>query len=203
MKKTPKTQPGFTFVELMFAIVVLGTMLSLTMSIFVGMLRFYTFSNQIRQNQQNGRNILDSMDREIRFSQLVDAAVKNDPGVKSDYLCVYNESQRKAIKYYKAPNSYNLKKLEFTASELAVAKSGCENQTDGKIVNLANMKVDVFEVVKTQGAAFSDKASTGAVKIRLSFVTGNASADAAGLYCETRNIYCNKLEYNTVVNLRQ
>lgn len=217
MKRLPKTQPGFTFVELMFAIVVLGTMLSLTMTIFVGMLRFYTFSNQIRQNQENGRNILDTMDREIRFSQLVYASTKPDDAYK---LCIYNESQRSAIAYYKDTNttsSTNLKKSVWSAPDLKKAQDGCAGLPvtipEGKpptILNLPNMKVDAFEVIKTQGAALTENTNVNALKIRFSFVTGSyiiiphsSTAPRGELKCEAKNIYCNKLEYNTAVNLRQ
>ena len=62
---------GFTIIELMFAIVILGGMLSLTMVIIVGMLRFYVFAGQVRKNQANGRETLDSITREIRFGKLI------------------------------------------------------------------------------------------------------------------------------------
>lgn len=209
MKRLAKKQPGFTFVELMFAIVVLGTMLSLTMSIFIGMLRFYTFSNQIRQNQENGRNILDTMDREIRFSQLVYASTKPDDAYK---LCVYNESQRKVIAYYKVSKvSTDLKKSTWSAPEFKEAEKNCADLPNNiptstaktSTINLPNMKVDAFEVVNTQGAFFTENPNVRALKIRFSFVTGSSATGSTGLYCETKNIYCNKLEYNTVVNLRQ
>ena len=48
IKHSKKT--GFTIIELMLAIIILGGMLTLTMTVIVGMLRFYAFSDSVRKD---------------------------------------------------------------------------------------------------------------------------------------------------------
>ena len=52
MKILRKHQSGFTFVELIFAITIMGSMLAIAMVVVIGTLRFYVFSNQVRQSNQ-------------------------------------------------------------------------------------------------------------------------------------------------------
>ena len=211
MSHKPKTQPGFTFVELMFAIVVLGTMLSLTMSMVVGMLRFYSFSNQIRTNQENGRNVLDTMTRDIRFGKLVSP----DSATPLSEVCVVSQAEggRKGILYYREvdtaanPKRYYIKKATWaintpsnpTANECTAKKSSTD-----KILNAPRMEISDFTVTKAQGASITLNKNVNSVILKLGFITGSYALNPTGdLYCDVKNIYCNKLEYNTVVNLRQ
>lgn len=197
MKNISKKYPGFTFVELMFAIVVLGTMMAITMSMVVGMLRFYAFSNQIRQNQENGRNILDTMSRDIRFGQLIEPR-SITPG---SVVCVLTQTQQgnKAIKYYLSGSE--LRKATWDIADIRTLD--CNNPVNANVitVNLPRMTVTNLNIIKTRGAQTVNNPNINAVLIKFGFLTG--TPDGSGKTCDTKNIYCNKLEYNTVVNLRQ
>ena len=91
-----KKQPGFTFIELLFAIVVMGVMFSLALVVFVGMLRFYVFAGSVRQNQENGRNVLDTITREARFAKLV---TPTQAGQTTNKLCFFDPNTKKIIGY--------------------------------------------------------------------------------------------------------
>ncbi len=202
MSKVSKKQPGFTFVELMFAIVVLGVMLSITMSVVIGMLRFYTFANTVRQNQENGRNILDTMSRDLRFGKLITPVDGKTP---TNDVCIVTQTQdgRRGIRYY--VSSLKLFKAQWdiaTPSDPTIAD--CNSQT-GKAVNLTRMNITDFQVLRTKGALTSTGDPTAsAVTIKLTFLTGTKYLTGTdGITCIPADIYCNSLTYNTSVNLRQ
>ena len=90
-----RTRPGFTFIELLFAIVVMGTMFALALVVFVGMLRFYVFAGSVRTNQENARNVLDTISRDVRFGQLIEPSGSGS----STTLCVYKKADRTLVKY--------------------------------------------------------------------------------------------------------
>ncbi len=73
--KTPpqskrSTQAGFTLVELLFATVLLGLMLTLTMQTFIALLRFYSWANTTRTNQAAARQTMDDLTRQIHNGQV-------------------------------------------------------------------------------------------------------------------------------------
>jgi prepilin-type N-terminal cleavage/methylation domain-containing protein len=200
MKKIAKSQPGFTFVELMFAIVVLGTMLSITMSMVVGMLRFYSFSNQIRQNQENGRNILDTMSRDIRFGKMLSP----NSAAQANSVCIVSQTQEgnKGIEYSVPAATTNLVRKVWDNPDPKTFNCGATiDPSSTKTLNLPRMKVANLAITRTRGAATqTNPTAASAAIINFTFITGNPNSSGA---CDVKNIYCNKLEYNTVVNMRQ
>ena len=201
MKILRKHQSGFTFVELIFAITIMGSMLAIAMVVVIGTLRFYVFSNQVRQNQENGRNIVDTMTRELRFGELVMPSATGSP---SSEICIVDDTNKQLI-------DYKLDKLKGDLVRTTLSYSpgflSCDEDlnpakltkiiTSGPI-NLDKMKVSNFSVVRTSGArGGNDKAS--AVTIGLSYTTG---LPEVGGECLTGNIYCSGLTLNTAINLR-
>ena len=200
-----KKQAGFTIIELMFAIVVLGGMLALTMVVIVGMLRFYVFAGQVRKNQANGRETLDLVSRDVRFGKLI-SPVGAD---KTNEICVFTSSDRKIIKIklVQEPENerYNLYRTVYDYKPL-------ENPTDCTLnadnstevsqtkLNLDRMIVAKFDITKTQGASFEVNKGAAAIIIDYEFLTG--SPNSTGVACDSNNIYCSKLGYDTVINLR-
>jgi prepilin-type N-terminal cleavage/methylation domain-containing protein len=218
MKKYIKhsKKSGFTAIELLLAIVILGGMLTLTMTVVVGMLRFYVFSNSVRKNQANGRDTLDLITRDIRFGTLL-TPTAIDPGPSSKgKICVYLKSDKKIVIYrYGADTNNTLasatdlyrKVYKYTANNDPTTcdetnlnfKSSLAEETLTKL-NLEKMYITKFDVVSTQGASFEVKPDAAAVVIDYGFLTGNANASGTG--CDSANIFCSNLGYVTAINLR-
>ncbi len=193
---------GFTIIELMFAIVILGGMLSLTMVIIVGMLRFYVFAGQVRKNQANGRETLDSITREISFGKLISPS----GSTATQEVCVFDKSNNRVVLYKKTGTS--LKKTIYTYNS-NVDPANCNDVAGGSLagktkevkdINLSKMFVTKFDITKTQGASFEVNKNAAAVIINYQFLTG--APDATGAACETKNIFCSQLGYQTAINLR-
>jgi prepilin-type N-terminal cleavage/methylation domain-containing protein len=202
MKILRKHQSGFTFVELIFAITIMGSMLAIAMVVVIGTLRFYVFSNQVRQNQENGRNIVDTMTRELRFGELVIPSATGSPLSPLQEICIVDDTNKQLIDYKRVGPNLVRTTLSYSPGFLS-----CDEDlnpakltkiiTSGPI-NLDKMKVSNFSVVRTSGArGGNDKAS--AVTIGLSYTTG---LPEAGGECLTGNIYCSGLTLNTAINLR-
>ncbi|GDX62752.1 hypothetical protein LBMAG34_2860 [Candidatus Saccharibacteria bacterium] len=199
-----KKQAGFTIIELMFAIVVLGGMLALTMVVIVGMLRFYVFAGQVRKNQANGRETLDLVSRDVRFGKLI-SPVGAD---KTNEICVFTSSDRKIIKIklgQKTDEPYNLYRTVYDY-KLLENPTDCTLNADNSTqvsqtkLNLDRMRVAKFDITKTQGASFEVNKGAAAIIIDYEFLTG--SPNSTGVACDSNNIYCSKLGYDTVINLR-
>ena len=199
MKILRKHQSGFTFVELIFAITIMGSMLAIAMVVVIGTLRFYVFSNQVRQNQENGRNIVDTMTRELRFGELVMPSATGSPPSR---ICIVDDTNKQLIDYKLDDTNLVRTTLSYSPGFL-----NCdEDTTSAKLtkiitsgpINLDKMKVSNFSVVRTSGAR-GGNGKASAVTIGLSYTTG---LPEAGGECLTGNIYCSGLTLNTAINLR-
>jgi len=195
-------KPGFTIIELTFAIVILGGMLSLTMVVIVGMLRFYVFAGQVRKNQANGRETLDLISRDVRFGKLI-GPVNSDT---IQEICVFTGSDRKIISIKKdtsGENQYNLIRRVYQYNLLA-DPSTCDVENSSLIsttkLNLDRMIVSKFDITKTKGASFEVSQKSTAIIVDYEFLTGNANS--TGIACDNNNIYCSRLGYDTAINLR-
>jgi prepilin-type N-terminal cleavage/methylation domain-containing protein len=216
MSKFIKKHPGFTFVELLFAIVVMGILFSIALVVFVGMLRFYVFAGSVRQNQENGRNVLDSITRDIRFGQLLYPTTFSATGEQR--VCIYNPQSKYMTGYYydSSVNPKTLKKVtsnsayqSFNEAKTAnntvitpTANSVCSGSDTASDILAKNMYPTGFNVIKTKGADpnVDIYGNIAAVTIEFSFIT--QTAGSVGSVCEVRNIYCSKITYNTAVELR-
>ena len=199
MKILRKHQSGFTFVELIFAITIMGSMLAIAMVVVIGTLRFYVFSNQVRQNQENGRNIVDTMTRELRFGELVMPSATGSPPSR---ICIVDDTNKQLIDYKLDGTNLVRTTLSYSPGFLSCD----EDTTSAKLtkiitsgpINLDKMKVSNFSVVRTSGAR-GGNGKASAVTIGLSYTTG---LPEAGGECLTGNIYCSGLTLNTAINLR-
>ncbi len=207
MRQRTHHQPGFTFVELLFAIVIMGVMLAIAMTTVVGMMRFYVFASSVRQNQENGRNVLDSIARDIRFGKLIIPTVLAPNN--SNVVCSYNPSSKTLIKYEQISDT--IAKSEYTYPGSGTPTTCALNTPDNlTLVDPTNPQTTVsldkmyipaegFSVTRTIGSFPSAYTDVVAVIIKFSFITG--TPDGAG-GCATNNIYCGELVLNTVVNIR-
>jgi|GEM_PF-1577866 len=191
------TRPGFTFIELLFAIVVMGTMFALALVVFVGMLRFYVFAGSVRTNQENARNVLDTISRDVRFGQLIEPS-KSGP----DTLCVYKKSDRRVVRY----------NLTLGPEAKVINKSTSANTFDSapddcfiifspaQSVFNTNVTAANFNVSQVAGSKPTAYPGVSSVTIRLQVITGTPVTGTDT--CASNNIYCNKLTLNTAVNIR-
>lgn len=69
---------GFTLIELVFATAILGFMLTITLTTFIGVFRFYVWAGTTRTNQESARQVMDVMSREIASKKIVSS---RDPSV--------------------------------------------------------------------------------------------------------------------------
>jgi len=208
MKKFTKKQPGFTFVELLFAIVVMGTMFSLALVVFIGMLRFYVFAGTVRQNQENSRNVLTSISKEIRFGELL---VPNTSQLSGNSVCVYNNDTNKTVLIEFSSNTIKKYESKSTFATLALAKtqlssSACSiSDTQSDIYNLLppNSYVVSFNINLTRGAKSEAFTDVAAVTINLVNITKSSNSVLVdGNKCNPKDIYCNSLTLNTAVGIR-
>lgn len=198
MKKF-KQNPGFTFIELMMAIVMIGVMLSLTMSVVISTIRFHAFSNTVRQNQQSGRDTLDSISRDLRFGKLIQPSGNE----AAESVCILKENEKQVVKY-EIDNIYGIGIFKYTypyatAEEYCNVPAGVQPTM---LTNPSKMIVKEFKVQKVRGAKVVANQDSSSVTIRLDFFTGNPEEQGFGnLACNSRDIYCNELVYNTAVNI--
>ena len=196
---------GFTAIELMLAIVILGGMLTLTMTVIVGMLRFYVFSNSVRKNQANGRDTLDLITRDVRFGKLI---LPSSSGATTNQLCAYDKTNKKITFYALDTTTYDLNRKVYnynadvdpTSCVTDVLNTDLLVQQSSTKLNLDKMKVTKFNIKRTQGASFQVNTNAAAVLIDYEFLTGNANT--SGTACDSNNIFCSKLGYDTAINLR-
>lgn len=192
---------GFTFVELLFAIVVMGTMFGLALTVFIGMLRFYVFANTVRQNQENSRNILDTISRDVKFGKLL---IPYQSSPSATQLCVYSPESNKTILYSLSNGNitkYTSNSVFATFAEAVTQRgSGSCSTTNSTsaTLTLTNTKVLTFNVNFTDGA--NNKAFTDVASATIEFV--NITGKDVNGNCITSDIYCNKLTLNTAINFR-
>lgn len=72
--KNNKNKTGFTLVELLFAMAILGIMLTIAMLTFIGVFRFYNWANVTRKTQAASRQVMDDMSRKIQNSRIIFAS---------------------------------------------------------------------------------------------------------------------------------
>ena len=208
MKKLfKKTNPGFTFIELILAITIMGVMFSIVLTVIVGMLRFYVFAGNIRQNQENGRNILDSIVRDIKYGTLLTPSGYT----KSDVVCV-KKSDNTLIKYNQDNNAIWKTVFSFDSTtsptscpiDNAALPDGIQIKSGPTQVSLDRMKVypGDFSFTKADGAELSYYPSVSSLVINFKFFTGNPVTNNDSINCLANDIYCSSLQLNTAVSIR-
>ncbi len=202
MTRKYKKQAGFTLLELLFAIIVLGVMMSIVLTTIIGMLRFYTFSNTVRDNQQNARNIVDTLSREVRFSTLI--MPETNPG---NMLCVADVKNKKLTKYELSNNAIVRTQYSYANSQL-IDTENCDGTNPGLItignpnvaITTPKMYIKSFEVIRTAGAPVFTEEDVAGVIVKMSYRTGNVNTVTGD--CNTGDIYCSPLNLETAINIR-
>ncbi len=204
-KRMINSQPGFTVLELTFAIVVIGVMMAIVLSTILGMLRFYNFASVIRQNQAAGRQVLDDIDRQVRFATLItpdDTAPNNSP-----VLCVADTKNQQVFRYDlvgpASAQSVQKTTLSYTGAAIPTnCNSGNPNLTPvglPTIITPTTMHVKALTFTKTGGARIVSNPEATAVVTTLQFING--TADPKTNTCRAGDIYCSQLQFVTAVNI--
>lgn len=200
MKKTV-TKPAFTVLELTFAIVVIGVMMTIVLSTIIGMLRFYSFAGTVRTNQAAGRQVMDDIDRQIRFSVLVFPSKPPGP-TTGNKICVA-DTKNQVLYSYEALNSA-VQKTTYSYSGTTVPTScstgGTVTQTAQGNITPTSMKVTGLSFTRTAGAPIASNPAAASVVITMPFVNG--TPDSSTGKCKPGDIYCSTLQFSTAVNIR-
>lgn len=200
-------KPGFTFIELILAITIMGIMFSLVLTVIVGMLRFYVFAGSIRQNQENGRNILDSIVRDIKFGTILTPSNY----VTTNSVCVIKPDNT-LTKYYQ--NNFAIYKTVYTFDSV-ITPTACpaddaslpDNiriKSGPSQISLDRMKVyqNDFSFTRAEGSNPAAYKNITSVVINFKFFTGNPVDTGDSGRCLTNDIYCGSLQLNTAVSIR-
>jgi len=201
------TKPGFTFIELILAITIMGIMFSLTLTVMVGMLRFYVFSSNIRQNQENGRNILDTIVRDIKYGTLLTPSGYDT----SNSVCI-KKSDNTLTKYYQKDLAIWRSVYTFDST---ISPTGCPDNDDSlpsnisiksrrSQISLDRMKVYAkdFSFTRAEGSVPASYKNITSVVINFKSFTGNPEAIDNSVSCLPNDIYCSSLQLNTAVSIR-
>jgi hypothetical protein len=130
----------------------------------------------------------------VRFGQLIEPSGSGS----TTTLCVYKKADRKVVKYVLAGGAIN-KSTSTVNYDSAPANCTIAFGTDQSVFN-TRATATAFEVTKVGGASTTVYPAVSSVTIRLQVITG--TADATGIACATKDIYCNSLTLNTAVNIR-
>lgn len=197
--KRPATKPAFTVLELTFAIVVIGVMMAIVLSTIIGMLRFYSFASTVRVNQSAGRQVMDDIDRQIRFSTIVTPA-KAAP--TANKICVADTKNQILYSYEAVGSAVQKTTYNYTGSTVPAGcvVGGNVTQTGQGNITPATMKVTGLSFTRTAGAPIDNGSSAAAVVITMPFTNG--TPDPATGKCSPGDIYCSALQFSTAVNIR-
>lgn len=192
-----KTHQGFSIIELLIAISIMGVMSALTTAVIVATIRFYAFTNNFRQNQQAGRNIMDTIASDTRFGELT--APSPGASIAGIKLCVKFRGEM-TITYFLDSNYDLIRAMDPANGQYACQTNGQAGTWGLTKLNPPNMQVAQFKVTRIEAPSPAAGNATSA-KIQLNFITGNGISTASGLVCAANNIYCSQSTLITAISL--
>lgn len=202
---------GFTLIELLFATIILGVMLTMTITTFIGVFRFYTWAGTTRVNQQNARQIMDDISRLIASRKVntnTPASTRKPDGTYSS-LCFYGEGQE-SIKI--SLNYGNFLTNKVTVDRYAETENDCVGQliSRGEISDNINTKVTKLEFVVVYGALNNSIYSNSdpdiqanlkkSVEFTIDVINGTPSQGTDN--CMVGDNFCDKASYTSAVSER-
>ncbi len=200
---------GFTLIELLFATIILGVMLTMTITTFIGVFRFYTWAGTTRVNQQNSRQIMDDISRLIS-SRTVNtntaASAMNQDGSYSS-LCLYGVGQE-SIKI--SLNYGNILTNKVTVDRYADTDDDCTGTLISRreISDNINTKVTKLEFIVVYGALNNsiytnnpdDPSLKKSVEYTIDVINGTPSQGTDN--CRAGDNFCDKASYTSAVSER-
>lgn len=197
--KRRSVKPAFTVLELTFAIVVIGVMMTIVLSTILGMLRFYSFASTVRVNQAAGRQVLDDIDRQIRFATII-TPTKAVPS--ANQVCVADTKNQVLYSYEAVGSAVQKTTYSYSGSAIpaSCAVGGTVTQTSQGNITPATMHVAGLNFTRTAGAPIASNTDAAAIVITMPFVNG--TVDPSTGKCRPGDIYCSALQFSTAVNIR-
>ncbi len=202
IKQLQQRNKGFTLVELLFAIAIMGFMLTITLSTFIGVFRFYNWSKTTRTSQQAARDTLDTITREIRTGK-----ISTSYAMTPTSLCINRTDG------FISPGGLPVKseKIELNSGQFQLgyySTIDCPSNSF-ETVNISSPNVEfanipgtppasddpVFKIVK--GPFISGAATTQSVVVTFIVTTGNP--DTITRKCIIGDNFCDQATFKTAV----
>ncbi len=190
-----RSSQGFTLIELIFSIALISFMLTTVLVTFLGVFRFYLWSQTINANQISSRQLLTNLSKDIQ-SGVVDSA-----GVGSICINTPNSIEAKSIYYFLDVNHQVHKKL--------ISSPNCNplNLVSEEIISNPTLTVDRLDFGVVRGATGNSCSSPTtdckpplrqSVTINLDITNG--FPDAVTGKCKPGDNFCNQASFITAVN---
>jgi prepilin-type N-terminal cleavage/methylation domain-containing protein len=188
-KHNIKYTQGFTLIELVFATTLLGIMLTLILSTFIGVFRFYVWAGTTRVNQEYSRQLIDDISRTIQSKKIT--------SVGASSICLSN--------YDTEPIGSTKIQLDGTVvnnySYSVIDCSGAATST--KVISNPNMKVNILNFVIIYGAYNNvEPAATLKKSATIQMTTTNGVVDPTTLKCRVGDNFCDQATFNTAASER-
>lgn len=182
---------GFTFIELLFAITLLGFMITMVMTTFIGIFRIYAWSNITTNNQFLARQTMDNLNREIASSTSI---VTTGPNTA---LC-YKDYNSNTYKIY--VNNRVLKKDSYNPTT-----PNCTG-TPTLSANFSSPDMPVKSITFTNLTTQINSSYTGnfqqAVVVKIEVINYLGTVPAVFSGCGT-SIYCSVVQYDSASSRRK
>jgi prepilin-type N-terminal cleavage/methylation domain-containing protein len=182
---------GFTLIELVFAIALLGFMLTITLSTFIGVFRFYNWSNTTRQSQQQARTLLETLTREIRLKKVVSST--------GNSICLRPVDQPATSESINL-SSNNVVMQTFGTADCS-GVGGTSTTLNGPRLVVQSLSFGIVYGAQGIPVVAGGTKINPTVVIGLNTIIGNAVAlPGGGIGCATTDNFCSTAKYNTAVN---
>jgi prepilin-type N-terminal cleavage/methylation domain-containing protein len=211
--KRHNTRGGFTLIELLFAMALLGFMLTITVTTFIGVFRFYNWSNYTRQTQQQSRNLVETITREIRFQKVVSTGKDTPSSVTIDYdnsICLNDptdtQKSKKILQHF-APR-VEVIKVEYNRANCNTSPSInpplVANSTvlgGGNQLRIGRLSFEqVYGATGPPAPGASQIDPSVIVDLRVATGANAVAATGGGYVCDPLDNFCGTANFTTVVN---
>lgn len=190
-RQLTKNTQGFTLIELVFATTLLGIMLTLILSTFIGVFRFYVWAGTTRVNQEYSRQLIDDISRTIQTKKITSV------GAAPSNICLSNYDTEpigstKIQLDGTVVNNYSYNTIDCTGAVVST-----------KAISNPNMKINTLNFVMIYGAYNNvEPAATLKKSTTIQMTTTNGIVDPTTLKCRVGDNFCDQATFNTAVSER-
>ena len=190
--KITTSKNGFTLIELIFSIALISFMLTTVLVTFLGVFRFYLWSQTINANQISSRQLLTNITKDIQ-SGVVDSA-----GAGSICINTPNSIEAKSIYYFLDANHQVHKKL--------LGSPSCSplNLVSEEIVSNPSLTINLLDFAVVRGATGNRCLSSICTPplrqtVTINLEVTNGLPDTTGK-CKPSDNFCNQAFFITAAN---